>query len=277
MIPSQAEDEALRYGGPMTAILVARLRAAGCVFAEDEAALLHEAAADAAELETLVQQRIAGQPLEHVVGWVDFAGLRLRLGPGVFVPRPRSEYLVQVAASALTPGGMLVDLCSGCGAIGLAVTERIKAEVHLAELDPVAAGWARINAAGRAAVHEGDLFDALPDELRGRIDVVTVVAPYVPTDEIALMPHEARDFEPPLALDGGDDGLVVVRRIVSASSDWLAPGGQVMLEVAGHQAESTVRACVAAGLVACVDIAEDGETVVVGTKVPSPNDQPVRS
>jgi release factor glutamine methyltransferase len=261
----------------MTATLVARLRAAGCVFAEDEAALLQEAAADAAELEALVQQRIAGQPLEHVLGWVDFAGLRLRLGAGVFVPRPRSEFLVRVAADAVTPGGVLVDLCSGCGAIGLAVAARVEAEVHLAELDPVVAGWARINAAGVATVHEGDLFGALPGDLRGRIDVITVVAPYVPTNEIALMPHEARDFEPPLALDGGDDGLKVVRRIVSDSTDWLRLGGQVMVEVARHQAESTARACRNAGLAARVEIADEGETVVVGTKVPSSIDESVRS
>lgn len=250
----------------MTDALVTRLRAAGCVFAEEEAALLQEAAADTAELESLLQQRVDGQPLEHVVGWVDFAGLRLRLGPGVFVPRPRSEYLAQVAADALTPGGVLVDLCSGCGAIGLAVAARVEAEVHLAELDPVAADWARINAAGRAAVHEGDLLDALPDDLRGRIGVITVVAPYVPTDEIALLPHEARDFEPSLALDGGADGLDLLRRIASDAPAWLADAGQLLAEVGERQravAEGVLRT---AGLRASTLTAPNGETVVRGVQ-----------
>lgn len=250
----------------MTATLVDRLRAAGCVFAEDEAALLQEAAADSAELEALVQQRIAGQPLEHVLGWVDFAGLRLRLGSGVFVPRPRSEFLVGVAADALTPGGVLVDLCSGCGAIGLAVAARVDAEVHLAELDPVAAGWARINAAGRAAVHEGDLFGALPHDLRGRIDMITVVAPYVPTDEIALLPHEARDFEPSRALDGGDDGLALLRRIAADTPAWLADAGELLAEVGERQRAAAEEVLRAAGLRASTLTGPDGETVVRGVQ-----------
>ena len=248
----------------MTDALVARLRAAGCVFAEEEAALLRDAGADAAALEVLVGERVAGRPLEHVLGWVDFAGLRLRLGPGVFVPRPRSEYLVQVAADALTTGGVLVDLCAGCGAVGLAVAARVEAEVHLAELDSIAASWARINAAGRAVVHEGDLFGALPGDLRGRIDLVTVVAPYVPTGQIALLPHEARDFEPPLALDGGDDGLVVVRRIAGEAPAWLAEEGQLLAEVGERQRAAAEEVLRAAGLRASTLTGPDGETVVRG-------------
>lgn len=249
----------------MTDPLVDRLRAAGCVFAEDEAALLRSSARDAAELESLAVARVAGLPLEHVLGWVDFAGVRLRLGPGVFVPRPRSEFLVQVVAEALGTGGVLLDLCSGCGAIGLAAGARVDAEVHLAEFDPVAADWARINAVDRAIVHEGDLFAAMPDDLRGRVTVISVVAPYVPTDQIVLLPHEARDYEPRLALDGGDDGLEVLRRIAAEAPAWLSSGGVLLAEVGERQRAGAEQILGDAGLRASTVEGDDGESVVVGT------------
>lgn len=248
----------------MTDALVARLRAAGCVFAEDEAALLRAETVDPDELDRMTAERVSGVPLEHVLGWVDFAGLRLRLGPGVFVPRPRSEFLVAAAVAELDPGEVLLDLCCGCGAIGLAVADRMPVRLHLAELDPVALDWARVNAGDSATVHEGDLYAALPDDLRGTVDLITVVAPYVPTSDLMLLPHEARDFEPALALDGGADGLHLLRRIAADAPRWLAPAGVLLAEVAEHQAPEAVDILSAAGLAGTLIQGDDGETLVRG-------------
>lgn len=251
----------------MTTDLVLRLRRAGCVFAEDEAALLVAEASSPSELERMVRARERGEPLEHIVGWVDFAGQRLRLGPGVFVPRPRSEFLVDAAAEALEPTGVLLDLCSGCGAIGLAVASRVPAPVHLGELDPVARSWAAVNAAGRAQVHAADLFDGVPDALRRTVTVITVVAPYVPSDEVALLPHEARDHEPLRALDGGDDGLDVLRRITAAAGQWLAPNGVLLAEVGERQVPAAFEAMRAGGLEPSLLEGGDGQTVVRGRQL----------
>lgn len=231
--------------GPSGDGLVARLRAAGCVFAEEEAALLL-GAATGEELEALVRRREAGEPLELVLGGVGFAGVRVRLRPGVFVPRRRTEAVVDLAAAALPVDGLLVDLCCGSGAVGAAVAaRRPDAEVHGAELDPDAVACARLNL---AVVHEGDLYDALPGVLRGRVDVLAVNAPYVPSDEVALMPREARDHEHRVALDGGADGLDLHRRVAAGAPAWLAPDGVLLLETSEHQARGTAGACAAAGL-----------------------------
>lgn len=225
--------------------LVVRLRAAGCVFAEEEAALLL-GAASGVELEALVRRREAGEPLELVLGGSDFAGVRVRLLAGVFVPRRRTEAVVDLAVAALPRGGLLVDLCCGSGAVGAAVAaRRPDAEVHGAELDPDAVACARLNL---DVVHEGDLYDALPTALRSRVDVLAVNAPYVPSGEVALMPREARDHEHRLALDGGADGLDLHRRVLAGAAAWLAPGGVVLLETSAHQADGTLAASTAAGL-----------------------------
>src|SRR5262245_2221313 len=123
---------------------IVRLRAAGCVFAEDEAAVLGAAAADGSALAALGDRRALGEPLEQVVGYADFGGVRVRLRPGVFVPRVRSELLVRIAAEAARPGDVVVDLCCGSGALGLAVRHRRPGiELHAADVDPVAVACAR--------------------------------------------------------------------------------------------------------------------------------------
>ncbi|MEV8213407.1 putative protein N(5)-glutamine methyltransferase [Leifsonia sp. NPDC077715] len=250
--------------------IVARLRAAGCVFAEDEAALLTEAASSAAELDALVARRVAGEPLEPLLGWVEFCGLRLHVDPGVFVPRQRTSRLARRAA-ALTAAGIaagrdtvVVDLCCGIGAIGAVVRDGAPAaEVHAADIDPAAVRCARRNLPADL-VYEGDLFAALPVALRGRVDVLAVNAPYVPTDAIALMPPEARDHEPPVALDGGPDGLDLHRRIAAEAADWLAPGGTLLIEAGDAQASTSAALFAAAGLDATVDAdADTGSTIVV--------------
>ncbi|MHA3703955.1 putative protein N(5)-glutamine methyltransferase [Jatrophihabitans sp. YIM 134969] len=230
--------------------VVERLRTAGCVFAEDEAAVLREAAADPAELETLVARRVAGEPLETVVGWVEFAGRRWIVEPGVFIPRARTVVLVEAALELVDDGDVLVDLCAGVGAIGGAVAAaRPGVVVHAAELDPVAVDCARRNLTPFGAhAWAGDLFDALPAGLRGTVDVVVANAPYVPTDAIATMPPEARDHEPHVALDGGPDGRDVARRILAAAPTWLRPGGHLLVETGEVLADGLADLFESAGL-----------------------------
>jgi len=247
------------------ATVVARLRAAGCVFAEDEARLLLSAAADPAELEAMIQRRVDGLPLEQILGWAEFCGLRVAVDPGVFVPRRRTEFLVQQAAAVAHPGAVVVDLCCGSGAVGVALAAAVgPIELHAADIDPVAVACARRNLAGCGGLaYQGDLFEALPDALRGRVDVLAVNAPYVPTDEIALMPPEARDHEPRVALDGGPDGVEVHRRVAAAAARWLAPGGHVLIETSRHQAPSTARALSEGGLVARIEADPELHATVV--------------
>ncbi|WP_158867081.1 putative protein N(5)-glutamine methyltransferase [Leifsonia sp. AG29] len=228
--------------------IVARLRAAGCVFAEEEAVLLAEAASSAAELEALVARRVAGEPLEPLLGWVEFCGLRLRIEPGVFVPRQRTSLLAERAAMLAHRGSTVVDLCCGAGAIGAVVAARVPgAEVYAADVDPAAVRCARLNLPADR-VFEGDLFGALPSSLRGTVDVLAVNAPYIPSSAISGMPPEARDHEPSVALDGGADGLDVHRRIAAEASGWLAPAGVLLIEAAEAQADTSAALFAASGL-----------------------------
>jgi release factor glutamine methyltransferase len=228
--------------------IVTRLRAAGCVFAEDEAALLTDATADPAELERMVSEREAGRPLEQILGWAEFAEIRVAMEPGVFVPRRRSEVVVRLAAERAPEGCVAVDLCCGSGALGAALlARRPDLEVHAADIDPAAVACARRNLPPDH-VHEGDLYAALPDHLRGRVGVLLVNAPYVPTDAIAMMPPEARDHEHRVALDGGADGLDVQRGVCRDARDWLAPGGTLVIETGRDQAPTTAGLMTAVGL-----------------------------
>jgi release factor glutamine methyltransferase len=251
--------------------VVARLRAAGCVFAEEEAGLLLGAAATPAELERLLARRTAGEPLEHLLGWAEFGGLRVAVDPGVFVPRRRTEVLVEQAAALLTGGSLVVDLCCGSGALGLVLATRVDdLELHAADVDPAAVACARRNlVAVGGRVYCGDLFDALPPALQGRVDVLLANVPYVPSDEVALLPAEARLHEHRAALDGGPDGLDVLRRVAVAAPAWLAPGGHLLTETSERQAPLAAAALEASGLHARVVRCEDrGATVVVAHTVP---------
>jgi release factor glutamine methyltransferase len=252
---------------PDDAGVVARLRSAGCVFAEDEARLLVAEAGSTARLEALVRRRVAGEPLEHLLGWAEFCGLRIAVAPGVFVPRRRTEFLVERAAALAPPGAVVVDLCCGSGAVAAALTALLDGpEVHASDVDPAAVACARRNLPG-GDVHAGDLFSALPDRLRGRVDVLAANVPYVPSEAIPLMPPEAREHEPRTALDGGADGLDVARRVLAGAGEWLAPGGCVLFEVGEAQAAAATEIVSTAGLVPRIAAAEDtGATVVLGTR-----------
>jgi release factor glutamine methyltransferase len=255
---------------PALAQAVVALRAAGCVFAEDEAAVLREAAADETALAALVRRRADGEPLEQVVGYADFCGIRVRLRPDVFVPRVRSELLVRLAVEAAQKATVVVDLCCGSGALGLAVAAQAPDVIlYASDLEPAAVECARDNLGAR--VYQGDLFDALPDELAGRIDVLLANVPYVATRHIPLLPAEARDHEPHSALDGGDDGLDVFRRVVAAAPRWLAPGGVLLSEITEAQLDPAIAAITAAGLRPTVTHDDDLEATAVQGQRPGEN------
>jgi release factor glutamine methyltransferase len=237
--------------------VVARLRAAGCVYAEDEARLLAEAASGPGALDRLVEERVRGVPLEQLLGWAEFAGLRITVGPNVFVPRRRTELLVRLATAHLEPGRRtVVDLCCGTGAVGAAiVAARPDVDLHAVDLDPEAVRCARVNVRGH--VYEGDLTGPLPARLKGAVDVLVANAPYVPTKAIAFMPPEARLYEPAVALDGGPDGLDIARRVVAAAPRWLAGGGLLLIETSERQAPELLRAAIEAGLTARIERDDD--------------------
>ncbi|MGW2842737.1 putative protein N(5)-glutamine methyltransferase [Streptomyces sp. NPDC001493] len=259
--------------------IVTALRSAGCVFAEDEAELILSTAASPAEAAAMVRRRAEGLPLEHVLGWAGFHGLRVAVDPGVFVPRRRSEFLVDQAAATLGDTGhgaanraartpVVVDLCCGSGALGAALAQVLgRVELHACDVEPAAVRCARRNLDGIGRVHEGDLFAALPDGLRGRIDVLLANVPYVPTGDVALLPAEARDHEPLVALDGGDDGLDVMRRVVAAAPEWLAPGGSLLTETSERQADNALATVRGGGLDARIATSDElWATVVIGTR-----------
>jgi release factor glutamine methyltransferase len=249
--------------------VVDALRTAGCVFAEDEAELILSTARTPAEAATMVERRVAGLPLELVLGWAEFRGLRITVAPGVFVPRRRTEFLVEQALAQAPGSTVVVDLCCGSGAVGAALAAGLgRVELHAADIDPVAVGCARGNvAAAGGHVHQGDLFDALPDELRGRIGILAANVPYVPSDEIGLLPLEARDHEPLVALDGGTDGLDVLRRVAAEAPRWLAPGGCVLVETSRRQAPTAVDTFERNGLTTRLAVSEELYAhVVIGVR-----------
>lgn len=259
--------------GPVDDGLVARLRAAGCVFAEEEAEVLHGAARSPADLETMVARRVTGEPLEVVVGFADFCGVRVQVDAGVFVPRARTSLMVRSAVEHLArrtaPRHLVIDLCCGTGAVGLAVRAAAgRTDLVASDVDPAAVACARRNVEPvGGSVVEGDLDGALPQDLRGRVDVLTCNPPYVPSEAIALMPPEARDHEHRVALDGGTDGLEVVRRALAVAGRWLAPGGLVVVEVGTAQVDRARRAACDVGLSVEVRTDQDlGATVVTAAR-----------
>jgi release factor glutamine methyltransferase len=304
---------------------VARLRAAGCVFAEDEARLITAAARSPQELDAMVDQRAAGLPLEQVLGWAEFCGLRIAVEPGVFVPRRRTEFLVQQAVLLIRgdsippdppgplirrdsippdppgplvrkdsippdppgplvrgdsvppetpgplgrPGVVVVDLCCGSGAIAAAVAAAVPdAEVYAVDLDPAAVRCARRNVPGH--VYQGDLYQPLPARLRGRVGILAANVPYVPTGEIGFLPPEARAHEPRVALDGGPDGLDVLRRVAAEAPDWLAPGGHLLIETSDRQVPLGAAAFAASGLTPRTATSTDLNAIVLIGTLPGP-------
>lgn len=247
----------------------AALRAAGCVFAEDEARLIVAESRTATDVQAMVAQRVAGLPLEHILGWVEFCRLRVIVDRGVFIPRQRTEFLVREAVARTPPGSQVLDLCCGSGAIGVALAHLVGGiDLVAVDIDPAAVRCAARNVTplgGR--VYEGDLFGPVPAAVRGRVTTLVANAPYVPTHEIALLPSEAREHEPTITHDGGADGLDVLRRVAAGAPDWLAPGGHLLVETGDDQADQAGAAFAASGLEP--SIARSPElyaTVVIGRR-----------
>jgi release factor glutamine methyltransferase len=219
------------------ASLRAVLSAGGFVAAEEEALeLLAAAAGDVDLLHGLLQRRLTGEPLAWVTGTITFCGLDIRVDPGVYVPRWQSEPLARRAVARLPPAGTAIDLCTGTGAIAAVLAaHRPGAHVVGCDLDQRAVACAAAN--GVEAYH-GDLFDPLPPSLVGSADVVVGVVPYVPTAALAFLPHDTLTFESSLSYDGGAEGTAVLRRVMSDSLRFLRPGGALLLELGGEQAEA---------------------------------------
>ncbi len=241
------------------AAVVSALRAAGCVFAEDEARLILAAARTPDQLAAMVDRRVTGVPLELVLGWAEFRGLRIAVEPGVFVPRRRTEFLVEQALALAPDASVVVDLCCGSGAVGAALAAALgRVELHSADIDTTAVRCARRNVTPFGGqVHAGDLFEALPGSLRGRVGILAANVPYVPSDEVGLLPAEARDHEPRVALDGGPDGLDVLRRVAAGAPQWLAPGGCLLVETSERQAPTALAAFTRSGLSARLIVSEE--------------------
>ncbi len=219
----------------------------GCVAPRAEADALFRASSEGVgPIEELIARRLRGEPLAWVTGSVCFCGVRVRVDPGVFVPRPHTQALARRAASLLPEVGIAVDLCTGSGAVAAAIgSVRPRAAVVATDLDPVSVACARRNGV-RALV--GDLAEPLSPSLRGRIDVMTAVVPYVPTEELHLLPRDVQANEPRRALDGGRRGTTVLLRAAEAAARWLRPGGSVLLELGGDQASEVATTLVAVGL-----------------------------
>jgi release factor glutamine methyltransferase len=192
--------------------------------------------------DVLVARRAAREPLQHLTGSAAFRHVELAVGPGVFVPRPETELLAGWAvdrargSAAAGRDPVVVDLCTGSGAIALAVaTEVPVGQVHAVELGDAAYEWARRNLAGTGIdLRHGDMADAFPD-LDGRVDVVVCNPPYIPLEAYESVAPEARDHDPALALFSGPDGLAAMRVVEQVAARLLRPGGSVGAEHADVQ------------------------------------------
>lgn len=233
--------------GPTTERIVRALAAGGCVDPEAEAAVLIEAAREGAgTIDELVARRLDGEPLAWIAGWVSFCGLRISVDRGVFVPRPHTQALARRAAQLLPDDGVAVDVCTGCGAVAAFLrSAHPNATVFATDVDPAAIANARRNGIDALL---GDLDEPVPPAVTGRVDVVTAVVPYVPTEELHLLPRDVLEHEPRRALDGGPGGTAILLGAAEAAGRLLGPGGSVLLELGGDQAAAIATALEERGL-----------------------------
>jgi release factor glutamine methyltransferase len=233
------------------------LARAGCISPVEEAdALLEAAGDDPHALASMLERRIGGEPLPWITGSIRFCGLKVRVVPGVYVPRWQTEPLARLAASLLPPTGVAVDLCTGAGAVAMVLAAAAPAaRVFATDVDPLAVACARTNGVN---AYEGVLDDPLPSALEGVVDVLTAVPPYVPSGELRFLPRDVQDHEPMAALDGGADGTEVLAQIVRHGPRWLRPGGALVLELGGSQADLLAPALSDAGF-EVTEIVRDAE------------------
>lgn len=269
---TQAEAETLavsvRVGDDL---LVQQLRSAGCVFAEDEADILLESADGPDELDVLCQRRVAGEPLEQIVGWVDFGALRLKVGPGVFVPRQRSRLIAQLAVDAVvsaeSESAVFVEAFAGVAPLAASVARAVpRTHVHVSDVDGEVLRYARQNLENlrsRAGVYRGPSLAAMPDQLRREVDVIAAVPPYAPTTAADLLSRES-DHEPPAALFGGVDGLDHVRSLIDQAAEWLTRNGCLLIEMNKRQCPAAVAYAEHVSLAVTRHDGDDGQTAVLG-------------
>ncbi len=257
-------------GDSVEAKVANTLRASGSVFAEEEAQLLINEAKTEVELSRMISERTKGTPMEQIIGWAEFFGNRIVVEPKVFIPRYKTEFLVAQALALCGTNSIVLDLCCGTGALGLAMKTAIPSiQLFASDVDPTAVRCARHNLSPLGAnVFEGDLYDPIPQELKGKIDVILANAPYVPTEAINLMPREARLYENRTSLDGGIDGLEIHRRIATSAIKWLAPGGYLLIETSKEQSLIAFDFFSENGLETRVEHSEDFEaSVVIGRRL----------
>lgn len=256
-------------------LVVARLREAGCVFAEDEADILVDAAKSSEHaakqnnglLAELIARRVAGEPLEQIVGWVEFAGQRLHVAPGVFVPRQRTALLARQTVSVVQAAGVgahFLEAFCGVGPVATTVSRAIpEAQIHFGDHDETALECARKNVGANALGHRLTCLMGLPQSLLGSFDVISAVPPYVPDAAAEFLPREAIDHEAPTALFGGGDGLDLVRSLVRDSHEWLAPGGKLLIELGREQRDTAADFAQSWGFSARSILGDDEQTTVL--------------
>ncbi len=216
-----------------------------------------------ARFDGMLKRRLAGEPLQYVLGSWGFRGLDIMVSPAVLIPRPETEMLAELAIDEVNSLGtpertspiLVVDLGTGSGAVGLAVAaECPKAQVLLTDISTDALAVAQANMAGlgstatRVSISEGSWYEALPQELAGKVDVLVSNPPYVGDSE--PLPDEVVRWEPEIALRGGTDGLEAARSILAGAVRWLVPAGLVLLELAPAQISAAKQLAEANGLVA---------------------------
>ena len=203
----------------------------------------------------LIRRRAGGEPMAHILGYMEFRDLRFRVRPGAFVPRQSSEFTVMQAARRLRGRRrpVMVDLATGIGPIATAAAHEVpRARVHGTDISADAVRQARANArelgVRNVTFHTGDLFGAVPGGLKGQVDVITIHAPYVPRDEVEYLPLEVRGFEPEHTLtDYSDLGLDLLGRAAAEGREWLRPGGWLLSEVSPDRVRAARTVMRAAG------------------------------
>src|SRR5919197_3590751 len=234
------------------------LAAAGFVAAGEEAAELIAAAGDDELLDSLVARRLTGEPLAWITGRVTFCDVEVRIDPGVYVPRWQTEQLARRAVDRLPADGTAIDVCTGSGAVAKVLMARRRgARVVATDIDERAVACAHANGVD---ARRGDLLEPVPRALEGSTDVVVAVVPYVPTADLPLLQRDTFTFETPLSYDGGPEGTNLLVRVVAESRRFLRPGGALLLELGGRQAEVVGEALARAGFTDIdVLVDEDGD------------------
>lgn len=197
---------------------------------------------EASQFFALTGRRLSGEPVAYLTGRREFMGLDFMVNPSVLIPRPETELLVETALKLLPPSPMIIDVGTGSGAVAVSLASLLPdAVVYATDRSPAALDVARFNAArqgvvGRVSFFQGDLLEPLAGCVpAGRVDLIAANLPYIPKDDLPGLPREVRLFEPSLALDGGADGLDLVRRLIPAAPGLLKQGGYLLMEIGCHQ------------------------------------------